>query len=110
MPENKKELTSIVTQISGPSQKIPNIEDFKVIKSSIDKKRKTFSFYYQTTYALTRVKDPKARIVKTFNFIFRDQARHFAVSLIVPIKEYKKYEKIAYQVIDSIQLLKPKVK
>lgn len=109
MPENKDQLKSIVDQVSGPSKQVANIQNFKIVKSAIDKKRRIFSFYYQTTYELSRVKDPKAKKVKALNFIFRDQGRHFAVSLIAPYKEYKKYEKIAYQVIDSIKLFEPEV-
>lgn len=105
MPTSKKELKQIVDQISGPSKNIPNIEKFKILKSALEHKVKRLAFYYQSSYELKRVSNPKEKKVKTLNFIFQDGNRFFAISLVSPFKEYKKYEKICFSVIDSLKLL-----
>lgn len=105
MPSTKAELGQIVNQISGPSRKIPNIEKFKIIKKGLDPKRWDAAFFYQTSYELKRVDNPKEKKVTALNYIFLEKAHYFAISLVAPSKEFKKFQKICYTVIDSLKLL-----
>lgn len=109
MPTTKEELDMIVGQISGPSATIPNIENFKVTKSALDKRKGILSFFYQTTYELKRASKKKDKKVRTLNYIFTDRGKYLAVTLVVPANEYRKYEKICYRVIESLTLTDVKI-
>ena len=107
MPSNGEELKLIVKQISGPSVSVPNIENYRVVLSKLDRHRFDAAFFYQASYELIRVKDVKDRKVKTLNYIFRKKGRYFALSLVVQASDYKKMEKVFYGVLDSIQIDDP---
>ncbi|MBI2340161.1 MAG: hypothetical protein HYU99_07350 [Deltaproteobacteria bacterium] len=104
MPENREELSAIVKQISGPSAQVPNIDDFKVGLSKLDRRKGSAAFFYQASYNLSRVKSAKDRKVKTVNYLFRERGRIFALSLVAPASDYKRLEKIFYGVISSVQV------
>lgn len=104
MPENKKQLKAIVQSIAGPSGNVPNIENFKVTRSALDKKKGEVAFYYGTTYDLTRVKNEKDRRLTTLNYIFREKNHYIALSLVTPTDDTKNFEKIFWPVVGSFTL------
>ncbi len=104
MPENSKQLKSIVQSIAGPSGKVPNIENFKVTRSALDKKKGDAAFYYRATYDLTRVKNEKDRRLTTLNYILRQKDHYIAFSLVAPTDDNKNLEKIFWPVLNSFIL------
>lgn len=104
MPETKSELELIVKQISSPSQQIANIENFKVVKSDIDQRKGSQAFFYKASYDLKRTNNPKDGKIMTLNYVFKEKSRDLALTLVAPAKEYKAYEKVFYQALDSLTL------
>lgn len=105
MPQTQEELQMIVGALVIPTKNLPGIKKLKIVGSKIENRLGERAFSYKTSYLLKRGKKSKTKEMMQLNWVFTDVGRYFAISLIIPKKKAKDFEKIGYSVFKSFRAI-----